>query len=110
MNQLLGYFYTAYLAWLESGAEEKDNGVFRRENGLCTNLARYRNKECAGNAAYFSARDEMYSQFTRHGLDRYHPFTPVVGQYLTESIQKIAHLNPDRVQWVKEQVTKFKEQ
>ena len=85
-------FYQAYAAWLDAGAP--DNKPFSRAVGLCANLTRFAD-------APDDLRREMIGQFKAAGLDSRYPFGSEVGYYIFYIFAK-QHLNPKRIEWVRE--------
>ena len=84
-------FYQAYAAWLDAGAP--DFLPFSRASGLCNNLHSFTKS--------FNAYREMESQFDDAGLDPDYPFGGE-DDYLGRSAERKQHLNPLRIQWVKD--------
>ena len=80
-------FYKAYAAWLDAGAP--DLQPFDRRHGLCGAIQVYGMK-----------RWHIKRQLAEAGLDTIYPFG---GEYAfeTEYDNATAHLNPDRIEWVR---------
>lgn len=100
-SDTLTEFYRAYLAWVEAGTPKHPH--FARCWGLCCNLADYYG---GTTRASLSAADEMRMQFRQAGLDEELPFNPYPGsrKYTEESLAYQCHLNPHRIQWVRDHV------
>ncbi|WP_244832349.1 hypothetical protein [Caballeronia sp. TF1N1] len=99
-SELLTAFYQAYLWWLTLGANE-DMG-FSRYHGLCGALRQWANRNAQ--IEYRQLSDEMRMQFSWERLDFLHPFHPTTQDYNREVDRGEAHLNPKRIQWVKDHV------
>jgi hypothetical protein len=99
--QLYG-FYLGYLAWINDGAPEHD--VFTRHNGLCDNYrdyfrSLYRDRDASGDLS------EMVQSFRNAGLNRLYPFNFGSPYAFSEECNKgYAHLNPQRIAWVRKKV------
>lgn len=91
MNKTLKEFYQAYAAWLDAGAP--DGQPFYRNVGLCHSLGKFGGDR--------DAYIEMGRQFEAAGLDYKYPFNNSQGDYYDMSGLYSHHLNPLRVQWVK---------
>lgn len=101
-QEILNRFYIAYWAWLQDGANE-DSYVFSRSTGLCTNLWRYGDySKDAGDAS-----DIMLSQFRNLELEVTHPFNKSSEDYWDETYKSRAHLNPKRIEWVRNKVSQL---
>lgn len=91
MSKTLKEFYSAYATWLDFGAPNFK--PFSRAAGLCTNLFVFtKNRD---------AYAEMESQFNDAGLDSNYPFGGEE-DYMDRSAARQQHLNPKRIEWVKE--------
>lgn len=86
----LQQFYNDYAAWLDAGAPE--GRPFDRGYGLCHNLGKFADRD---------AHIEMTRQFEAAGLDIDYPFTGRY-QFETDFDNETMHLNPKRIQWVKD--------
>ena len=98
-------FYQAYLDWLENGC--KPNSVFHTGFGLCRCLVDYliKVRDYSRNQAWY-VKKEMQDQFQEAGLDSLFPFSNGMRvPYIEESENFRMHLNPRRIQWVKEHAT-----
>lgn len=82
-------FYQTYAAWLDAGAP--DGKPFYRHLGLCAAATNYGP----------GIRWEVKKQFIAAGMDPLYPFG---GEYAfeTEYDNATAHLNPERIEWVRE--------
>ena len=85
-------FYQAYAAWLDAGAPSLE--PFSRAVGLCGNLTIFTKD-------WHPLFDAMKSQFEEAGLDHEYPFGGEESYY-TYCYYGTAHLNPERIEWVKE--------
>lgn len=95
-SKQLTEFYREYSAWLDSGAPE--NAPFKRTAGLCYSIKLlYGRREVTD-----IVRSEMSAQFCAARLDRSTPFNSDVNTYADESDTCSIHLNPQRIQWVKD--------
>lgn len=89
-------FYRAYAKWLDEGAPHMQ--PFVRDDGLCINIRKmvgYR----------FGLRAEMQEQFIQHmGKPMFYPFnvSKSCRPYLVEANAYECHLNPARIQWVRD--------
>ena len=89
----LTQFYRDYAAWLDVGAP--DLKPFMRHKGLCANSASYPD----------SMYREMIQQFLDAGLSDSQPFNDANNpdnDYWAESGRGTCHLNPARIQWVRD--------
>ena len=101
MCEELKDFYKSYSDWVHCGAIE--NHPFTRHSGLCASLIRYghqqgwnfnqRNKQAAA----------MRAQFDRAGLSMQYPFNTGKDDYDSEVRFGEAHLNNDRIMWVRKE-------
>jgi hypothetical protein len=101
-EEILNRFYIAYWAWLQDGAQE-DSVVFSRRTGLCTNLW------CFGGYSLDAsfATEIMLSQFHNAGLNITAPFHEFTKDYWKEGQAKLSHLNPKRIEWVRNKVSQL---
>jgi len=95
-SEELTEFYTSYLAWLEEGAPAEP---FSRQEGLCWCL-NYFAVHCDYDAE--KLLDEMCDQFREADLSVRYPFHRDGSEFSNERTLAACHLNPKRIQWVKE--------
>ena len=95
----LTIFYQDYQAWLDEGAPQ--DAPFRRYSGLCANMYEvFLSNDCS----LFGVYREL-KQFREAGLDDTLPFNENdFGSYLAEMGEETCHLNPARVNWVKQRI------
>lgn len=96
-------FYQAYKKWLEEGAPAER--PFFRYWGLCSNFTAWAHDYGAMNRqTIFTVGRELTQQFADAGLDIFMPFNAMKGgdNYTEEAASHQTHLNPKRIQWVKE--------
>lgn len=103
MKTLKG-FYKAYADWLDKGAPPYR--PFSRGLGLCSNLQYYTGVE---NIFVLTRLERQLSdQFEDAGLSAAYPFgEEAFDSYLDENNM---HLDPNRIAWVKNQLTKGENQ
>ena len=87
----LQQFYNDYAAWLDAGAPEDDKH-FTRGEGLCSQAMK---------PPYRVHLSEIKKQFVEAGLDSLYPFGGEY-QFDIEFEDETMHLNPLRIQWVKD--------
>jgi len=87
-------FYRAYLAWVEAGAVY--SGGFSVRYGLCNNLAKY------FHYSNYVLCCELADQFEEAGLEHTLPFNGDSHEYFYETNSGACHLNPKRIQWVRD--------
>lgn len=87
-------FYRAYAKWLDDGAPE--DKPFARCFGLCSNTFRYSNE------VGHRIENEMRIQFKNADLPVNYPFNDSSRYYDEEAAFNQMHLNPNRIQWVRE--------
>jgi hypothetical protein len=97
-SESLTEFYRAYLWWLEAGASEEMG--FSRHHGLCGALRQWANRN--DQLGYRALHDEMIAQFMKHTTSFLHPFHTFAQEYNREVDRGEAHLNVDRIKWVKD--------
>ena len=83
-------FLEAYLKWIEEGAPQYK--PFDRTFGLCSSAAIY---------------GIDYYQMAGH-FKTDHPFNPSIYEYTNESNKGTHHLNPKRIQWVKDKIKELR--
>jgi hypothetical protein len=108
MSELLKNFYLAYAAWLDDGTQ--DETVFSKANGLCSNLRWYCDYVETSDAEWFCVKGELVDQFIDAGLNKTYPFDLDGFAYEKSGQQYKCHLKPRRIQWVRDQVAKIKEE
>lgn len=88
-------FYSAYAAWLDSGAT---GGDFLRNAGLCANLYDY----CEHLGIDTSpALTMLHFEFMFAGLDSVLPFNSGPRDYAMEKKRNACYLNQHRTSWVR---------
>ncbi len=101
-EQLLLEFYTEYLKWVDSGTEK--GFPFETHEGLCSSLERY----LTSRGLDFNECDKvvkiMAGQFIEAGLNSFYPFNTDKAEYQDECEENSVHLNPARIQWVRDRV------
>ena len=93
-------FYQAYRDWLDAGAIYKNTFEFHRGVGLCGNLRLF----CFIYGVFGQSQlflDELEQQFNAADLDKNYPFSSAE-IYRLEVERDTAHLNPKRIQWVRD--------
>lgn len=103
-SEELTTFYKAYLAWVEAGTPL--DLTMRGTDGLCGNLMRFCDAHYGFDKITMRTLDEMNIQFETAGLNHRYPFDD--GEY--RIYRRFAetgalHLNPKRIQWVREHAT-----
>jgi hypothetical protein len=93
-SQKLTDFYNAYNNWLNDGAPAHE--LFSRETGLCSCIIMW--------LPGYLQIIEMRSQFAAASLSTCYPFNEEFDDYLADT-NKGAHLNPKRIQWVKDHLS-----
>lgn len=120
MSPELQEFYNSYQAWLDNGAPH-DTMTYHRCYGLCYALHSFTMRKykslTASNIHRKRLCDEMNEQFLRElGHDDGFPELTLLypfgspKQYKDEEMNETAHLNPQRVAWVRKHATNAKEQ
>ena len=100
---ILRQFYQEYLAWVDMGAEE--DTLFDRNSGLCLQLTRYmREVHPEINKRVPDELHELEKQFFTADLCPVMPFNNEDRSYWSECFAKTCHLNPKRIQWVRDHV------
>jgi hypothetical protein len=105
MSDLLKAFYIAYLAWIDAGATQSK--TFSRGVGLCSNFDEYMLR--AG-LDFPKIGEEQRAMYVDHFNYSCYPFHESSFQYADECWSDTCHLNPKRIQWVRDQVAKIKEE
>lgn len=104
-------FLQEWLAWAEAGAPLGHPRIVHF--GLCSNLFYWhQNKFGGGSLEYTDAAisfEDLLSKVNNEGNVLY-PFNTSISEYTTECRSGTTHLNPKRVQWVKETIAKLQEQ
>lgn len=108
MSKTLQDFYLAYAQWLADGAPEQK--PFSSWNGLCHTLFMFCVKSGSDHELANQTKAEMLSQFVDAGLNETYPFDLDSFAYEESGRQYECHLNPKRIQWVRDQVAKIKEE
>lgn len=98
-------FYKAYLAWTQS--ENMHSHPYFEMVGLCTNSYNFANSH-DGNFE-FEICLEMQDQFEYMGLSDVYPFNKDADAYAYEHLAEKSHLNPKRIQWVKDRIADCEE-
>lgn len=102
-SKILTQFYYAWLEWRDAGAEE--HPVFDCNSGLCLQLIRYmRAVHPEINKRMYDEMHEIDVQFFEANLCPVMPFNDAELTYLSECFAKTTHLNPKRIQWVRDHV------
>lgn len=97
-------YYIEYARWLDEGAPESSCSrsvkviKFYRGTGLCSNLELYAAHKAIDACPLVGY---MYRQFEQAGLDMAFPFNQDGYDYGSEAKQRICHLNPERLAWVR---------
>ena len=94
----LTVFYNAYHDWLMNGAPI--HNIFSRKYGLCRNLNRFYDY---GDYKYDPYLHEMRNQFFYACLNTEYPFGE--DRYYNSFTSQTAHLDPNRIAWVKAHLT-----
>lgn len=89
--------YDFYVWWLVN----KDEIEMCHKYGLCANLYYYLCLETYGRL-YDTMREELRNQFSVAGHDTDIPFG--ISQYAYGSANDTQHLDPSRIQWVKDRI------
>ena len=105
-EKILLDFYQAWITWANAGAP--NNGVFRKNAGLCSNLRWFMWQDKSFNLLDVKlATNALQQQFRDAGLHMEYPFSDGdAGPYHKETIFCQSHLNSTRRNWVE---TKIKE-
>jgi len=96
MSEHLKNFLSAYLEWVDAGAQ--DGKPFSRRVGLCSNF------RCSAFCEFDI--DEIKRVCMADGLDENYPFGGE-DQYGVEQSGYTMYLNPARIQWVRSKVAQF---
>lgn len=94
----LTQFYREYLKWVDSGASR--NLPFDPGFGLCANLYEH----LVDTTIYPEVLGEMTMQFSDAGLNDIHPFNDDILTYISDREAATHHLNPKRIQWVRDHI------
>jgi hypothetical protein len=97
-SELLTQFYRAYFEWVNNGAPEQN--PFSRYHGLCGALRQWANRNAQ--LEYPKLKDELLAQFMKETTSFLHPFHTFAQEYNREVDRGEAHLNLDRIKWVKD--------
>lgn len=97
-TDLLTQFYRAYAGWLDAGAPEGMG--FSRYHGLCGALRQWGRHK----VEYPKLGKELQEQLEARHTSFLHPFHELSSQYNMEADRGACHLNPKRIQWVREHV------
>jgi hypothetical protein len=95
MSDLMKQFLTAYIEWIESGAQE--GAPFTREYGLCVNVERF-----VASGGYETEKKivrELKHMFENDGLDKKYPFGE--GEYWDRAYLLTNHQHQPRIDWVR---------
>ncbi len=101
-----------YKWWMESFSEEPKLSLTtpaERCSGLCGNLALYVYLAKVNTGEFNSIRNEMTEQFKAERLDPLLPFNATIGHFFMEADNRVCHLNPKRVLWVKTRIQDMEE-
>lgn len=101
-----------YKWWMESFSEEPKLSLptpAERCSGLCSNLVLYVYLAKVDAEEFKSIRNEMTEQFKAERLDPLLPFNTTIGHFFMEAENRICHLNPKRVLWVKTRIQDMEE-
>jgi hypothetical protein len=98
----LNSFYVDYYNWLQSGAEDKK--PFRRRYGLCVNIDLYCKWMDINLQGAEDMQQEFQEQLQENELCLALPFNKDHPEYYLESQNDTMHLNPLRIQWIKDRV------
>jgi hypothetical protein len=101
-SALLTSVYADYLIWLEMGAPKHE--VFTRSGGLCPIIISYCNAVGASADEGLMCSMEFQQQLEKAKLSRIYPFNMDELGYIGETTTQTCHLNPQRLQWIKERV------
>lgn len=94
----LTQFYRAYMWWLD--ADAPDEMGFSRYHGLCGALRQWANRHAQ--VEYRDLSNEMQAQFMKLRTNFFlHPFHTSTQEYNREVDRGEAHLNLDRIKWVR---------
>lgn len=96
-------FYQAYFAWLNSGALK--GYLFDYSGGLCWQLTVWCDNCRISKQERNQMLDIMRNDFIRAGMHEDFPFNDGLHfAFMRECEQRATHLNPKRIQWVKDHV------
>lgn len=93
-------FYQSYRAWLGSGAPVSNPVMYRRDQGLCSAMAKFNRHTGLDPQQSNEVLIEMKQQFIDAGLDRMYPWGFSQFEHQCEFL--IMHKDPLRTTWVLE--------
>lgn len=102
-SELLTQFYKDWLAWLDAGADPKDQ-TFKRYSGLCTALYFWGIENKISGITQRKLDSEMLYQFEKAGLEMLYPFDEDSAAFNQAHLHETHHTNPKRIQWVRDHV------
>lgn len=107
-SELLTQFYRAYAGWLDDGAPQAVQ-IFQRDAGLCGNVMSWAAAIGKDGLHRKLLRDELRMQLKHAGMDMDYPFSPADAPcgphhyyHSIEQTRLICHLNPKRIEWVRD--------
>jgi hypothetical protein len=101
MSDHLKAFLSAYLEWVDAGAEE--GKPFARRWGLCSNLIDWSRTQ--GAEDHRALEDALDGLFAADGLDQCYPFG--FDESFEARERETQHLNQARIAWVRSKVAQY---
>lgn len=106
-QEVLFAFYKAYSKWVDNRAPEWNEYEFTRDYGLCSCLAAFVRNSYGWDTFTTPIQNYQSALFKKAGLDKCNPFNHEGYIYSYEAIGRVMHLNPRRIQWVRNYIKDY---